>query len=467
MNSTNPGLISRLDSKLWHADLRQLPRPGVWLLRVARITVAVIRDLLEGQISLRAMGMVYSTLLSMVPLLAISFSLMKGLGVVDNQLEPMLLNLVAPMGAQGEEIVTKILGFVNNVNAGALGTVGLVVLIWTVVSLLQKIEGAFNFIWHVTQSRNFARRFSDFFSVLLIGPLLVTAALGATGAVLHNGLVLRIASIEPFGTLLVLATQLIPYLLIAAAFTFVYMFIANTRVKIGAAFTGALVAGVLWETLGKTFGMVFGSSSTLAIYSSFAILILFLVWLYWSWLILLIGAQVAFYVQNPAYQRSGHKLQSLNADQQEYLALALLTLIGRKFVAGTGGCSSDELCEQLGLPDEAITPILQTMQRLGLLRRSQDKPPLWILGRDPDQLPIATLVDQLRCAQDPRSRPVKLQRLPAVERIQNDLKTGAAAAVSGFTLRELLAPQTPEQPIQNAGDPAPLAAESAIAPDPL
>ncbi len=282
MNSTNPGLISRLDSQLWHADPRQLSRPGAWLLRVARITVAVIRDLLEGQISLRAMGMVYSTLLSVVPLLAISFSLMKGLGVVDNQLEPMLLNLVAPMGAQGEEIVTKILGFVNNVNAGALGTVGLVVLIWTVVSLLQKIEGAFNFIWHVTQSRNFARRFSDFFSVLLIGPLLITAALGATGAVLHNGLVLRIASIEPFGTLLVLVTQLIPYLLIAAAFTFVYMFIANTRVKIGAAFTGALVAGVLWETLGKTFGMVFGSSSTLAIYSSFAILILFLVWLYWS-----------------------------------------------------------------------------------------------------------------------------------------------------------------------------------------
>lgn len=442
-NSNKTSLVTRLDSHLWHTDLNTLARPAAWAMRVARVATAVIRDLLAGQITLRAMGMVYSTLLSMVPLLAISFSLMKGLGIVDNKLEPMLLNLVEPMGVPGEEIVTKLLGFVKNVNAGTLGSVGLVVLVGTVISLLQKIEGAFNFIWHVTQSRNLARRFSDFFSVLLIGPLLVTAALAATGAVLHNGLVQRIASVEPFGTLLLTITQLIPYLLIAAAFTFVYMFIANTRVKFSAAFTGALVAGVLWETIGKTFGLIFGSSPALAIYSSFAVLILFLVWLYWSWLILLIGAQIAFYVQNPQYQRSGHEQQPLNANQQEYLALALLTLIGRQFASGAGGCSNADLSQQLGLPEEAILPALLTMQQLGILRPSQDEPALWILSRDPDQLSIAALLGELRGAQPPRSRVLRLKEIPAVKRLQDDLTNGISAAVGEMTLRELFTADLP------------------------
>ncbi len=142
----------------------------------------------------------------------------------------------------------------------------------------------------------------------------------------------------------------------------------------------------------------------------------------------------------------------MNTDQQEYLALALLALIGKKFVAGTGGCSSEEFSEQIGLPDEAITPLLQAMQQLGLLRRSQDKPPLWILGRDPDQLSIATLIDELRTAQKPRSRAVKLPEIPAVRRIQNDLKTGAAAAVSAYTLRELLTPDESDRPTVNCGE---------------
>ncbi|RLA05652.1 MAG: ribonuclease BN [Gammaproteobacteria bacterium] len=437
MNRATPNIVTRLDNQLWQTDLNQLAMPIAWLYRITRIIVAVIRDMVGGQINLRAMGMVYSSLLSMVPLLAISFSLMKGLGVVDNKLEPMLLNLMAPMGAQGKEIATNILGFVNNVNAGALGTIGLVVLLWTVVSLLQKIETSFNFIWHVSSSRNIVRRFSDYFSVLLIGPLLVTAALGATGAALNNQLVQQIAGIEPFGTLLLFITKLTPYLLITAAFTFVYMFIANTRVKFSAAVVGALVAGLLWATIGKVFGMIFGSSSnTMAIYSSFAALILFLIWIYWSWLILLIGAQVAFYVQNPKLQRSGHKPQSLNADQHEYLTLALITLIGRKFVDGAGGCSGDELVEQTGLPQEGFLPTLKTMQKLGLLRRSQDEPSLWMLSRDPDHLSITTLINSLRSA--PTTGTALLENLPAVTQIQHDLKTGAAAAVADITLRDLL-----------------------------
>ena len=107
MSSSQSSLLPRFEKRLWQTRPEQLPAPAAFAIKAMRVTVAVIRDLLEGQITLRSMGMVYSTLLSLVPLLAISFSLMKGLGVVDNKLEPMLLNLVAPMGVQGEEIVTQ------------------------------------------------------------------------------------------------------------------------------------------------------------------------------------------------------------------------------------------------------------------------------------------------------------------------------------------------------------------------
>ena len=439
-SNQHPGKLARW---LWDVDLDQLPAPARWLIVIARVISAVVRDLVEGQITLRAMGMVYSTLLSMVPLLAISFSLVKGLGVVDNQLEPMLLNFVAPMGAQGEEIVARLIGFVNNVNAGALGSVGLAVLIGTVILLLQKIESAFNFIWHVNQSRHFARRFSDFFSVLLIGPLLVVAALGATGAALNNSLVQTVAAVEPFGTLLVLLTKLMPYLLITAAFTFVYMFIANTRVRFGCALIGALVAGVLWETLGKSFGMIFASPTTAAIYSSFAILILFLIWLYWSWLILLIGAQVAFYVQNPQYQRSGHKPQILTSDQQETLALTVTGLIGRSFSNGDRGHSTTGLSELTGVPEETLGPTLQRLQTIGVLHQSQEKPPLWMLSRDPDRMAVSELLEQFR--QSSHSTPVKLTMadLPEAQRLLQLGQEGLHHALRGKTLRTLY--ETPPQ----------------------
>lgn len=284
-----------LDREIWQRDVRQAPLWRRFLVRSSRLTVTLIRDLADGQLTLRAMSMVYTTLLSLVPLLAFSFSVLKGFGM-HNRLEPWLYQFLAPLGDKGREIGATVIGFVDNVKAGVLGSVGLLLLLWTVISLIQKVEAGFNYVWRVRTSRNIIQRTTGYLSVLLIGPLLMVSAIGLTATITSNTVVRHLLELEPFGSLMVLAGKLIPYLMVVIAFTVCYLFIPNTRVRPGAALTGGLVAGVLWETVGKLFAsFVAGSANYTAIYSGFAVVLLGMFWLYISWLILLLGAQVAYY----------------------------------------------------------------------------------------------------------------------------------------------------------------------------
>lgn len=127
-----------IDRTIWQVDIASLPTWRAVLTRVARILHAVVNDVVEGQITLRAMSLVYTTLLSMVPLLAVSFSVLKGFGV-HNQIEPLLADFLAPLGPEGVEISDNVVGFVDNMQIGVLGSVGLAMLFYTVVALIQKL----------------------------------------------------------------------------------------------------------------------------------------------------------------------------------------------------------------------------------------------------------------------------------------------------------------------------------------
>ena len=294
-------LLKALDELVWRRPTEGRPRAQVWLVRATRLLVVLVRDLAQGQLTLRAMGLVYTTLLSLVPLLALSFSVLKAFGVY-NQIRPMLLGFLGPLGEKGVEITERIIQFIENINVGVLGSVGLALLLYTAVSLVQKIEESFNFIWHVSRARGIGERFSRYLSALLVGPLLVFSAMGITATAASMGVVRDVMKVQAIGWLALQAGHLLPYVLVIGAFTFVYSFIPNTRVRLGPALVGGVVGGVLWQSAGWAFAL-FAASSTryAAIYSSFAILILFMLWLYLSWLILLFGAAVSFYVQHPEH----------------------------------------------------------------------------------------------------------------------------------------------------------------------
>jgi membrane protein len=433
-------VVTRLRDFVWEDDLRELnvlQRAVVFVLRVLHM---LLKELLGGQLNLRAMSLVYTTLLSIVPLLAVSFSVLKGFGV-HNKIEPVLYNFLAPLGPNGAEITSRIIGFVENVKVGVLGSVGFALLIYTVIALLQKIEAAFNFVWQVEHLRSLSQRFSNYLSVILIGPVLVFSAVGLTASIMNTGLAQQLFAIEPFGTLLEVTGRLVPYLLVCLAFTLVYIFIPNTKVQLRAAAIGGLIAGVLWETTGWGFAVFIASSSKYAaIYSSFAILILLLIWLYLCWLILLVGSQIAFYVQHPQYMTLHRVKFVLSNRLRERLALQIMYLVGYNHYYNMPPWNLDDLTARLGLPDEPVHRVIAIMINSGyLVETGHEEPPAFLPLHDISTMHIADMLASVRAAGEDRFlNDEQLPAIKAVDQLAADLGAVYRDVPGNRTLKDLV-----------------------------
>ena len=155
------------------------------MLLAARILYAVVRDIVDGRIALHAASLVYTTILSLVPLIALAFSVLKGFGV-HFRFEPLLMSGLSPLGREAPVIADRLVQFVDKMDVGVLGTVGLAVLFYTAISVVQKVEAAFNEIWHAREERPLFRKFTDYLSVFLIGPVLMFSAFGVVASAMAS-----------------------------------------------------------------------------------------------------------------------------------------------------------------------------------------------------------------------------------------------------------------------------------------
>jgi membrane protein len=431
-------LGGKLDRFIWRADLSELPKWRSRPVVVLRMAAAIGRDLAKGQLTLWAMSLVYTTLLSLVPLLAISFSILKGFGV-HNQIEPLLLGLLEPLGEKGIEITQRIIEFVDNVKVGVLGSLGFAMLFYTVVSLMQKIERAFNTVWHIEKERSLGQRVRDYVSVLVIGPTMIFVAVGISASISSNAILGSLSEIEPLGTAIRLAGKLIPFLMISAAFSFMYAFIPNTKVRTHAAVSAGLVAGLMWNLLGWAFAsFVMGSAKYTAIYSTFATLLFFMIWLYVAWLILLIGANISFYVQHPAYLRGQGSRQRLSHRAREKLALILTTMIAQNHYRQEPPWSAEALSQKLRIRNDPVEDVLAVLETSSLIKATADDPPTYLPARPFETVGVAEILAAARHGGD--GGDLSYDRIPGpdgIEEILEAFETAAATAVSGMTVKDL------------------------------
>ncbi len=438
-------VISRLKQIVWLTELTDLPGWRARVIRIARVLFAVVRDVAEGQLTLRAMSLVYTTLLSLVPLLAVSFSVLKAFGV-HNQIEPLLLNLLTPLGDQGIEIANNIIGFVENMKVGVLGAVGVAVLFYTVVALMQKIEATFNYTWRVSSNRPLHQRFSDYLSVLMIGPVLVFSAMAFTGTMLKTEAVLWLSHMPVLGYLIESFTRLIPYALIIGAFTFIYIFMPNTKVKLSSAFLGALIAGALWETAGYLFASFVASGNYSQIYSAFATLMFFLIWLYVSWLILLTGASIAFYYQNPDYVSTPRRELALSNAMREQLALLLMAKIAKRYYQSGPPYSSKSLAVALQMPVDVVQRVLDALEQKDLLCQTNDKTPRYLPAQPLDEMKITEVLEAIRHAgEDSHINPERLPQDPDVGTIVDTLNQNLIDTLGSRTIKQMVVEPDQEQ----------------------
>ena len=190
-------------------------------------------------------------------------------------------------------------------------------------------------------------------------------------------------------------------MLIISAFTFIYIFIPNTKVKLIPAVIGALVAGILWESAGRLFAtVVISSTNYVAIYSAFAALIFFLIWLYVGWIILLIGANIAFYVQNPDYVTSPRRQLNLSNHMKERIALAIILNIARHFYEGKQVLTAKQLAKQLNIPSEVIEQVLVALEKQSLVSQTNKKIPGYLPCKPLDEMSVADVLQAVRHANE-------------------------------------------------------------------
>jgi len=340
---------------------------GWWrrfLLNQGQILTLVVRGFFADGCMLRASALTFTTLLSLVPLLALMFAVLKGFGV-QNELESLLLKQLA---VGGGTVVTYIVEYINNTNVARLGTYGLLFLVITVLTLLSNIEETFNRVWGVKETRPMLRRFTDYFSVVTIGPIFVVAAISMTSTVKSQHLVQTLIEQQYVGEALLALFEVLPFMVMWLVFAGLYLFMPNVKVSPRAALIGGVFGGTLWQI--SQWGYLnfqVGVARYNAIYGTLAALPVLMVWIYFSWMIVLLGLEMTYASQNLRSIRRDLRGAQVNFASHEFIALTVLLCVSRRFYLGQPAMGKDDLTEQLDVPSRLLRKILDELVRLGFL----------------------------------------------------------------------------------------------------
>jgi membrane protein len=430
--------LERLEDGLFQKS-RSMGRPWGPALRWLRYPAALIRDWLDGEINVRAMSLAYTTLLSLVPLLVFSFAILKGLGA-RGDLRFIVREFFRPVGAGAAQLTESVMQFVTNMRGDLLGTIGLAFLVYTVITTIQKVEGSFNFVWRVNRPRSFARRFTEYVSVMILGPILLAVAIGLLGFAEHSPFAQWLQAVAPLAAVVEVVGRIVPYAIVTVVFTIMYAFMPNTHVQFRAALIGGVTAGIIWALVGKVFtAVILYSSQLVAIYSGFAIVLTTLIWVYLSWLILLIGAQLAFYLQFPQYLRHGQETIELTGSDRERVGLSIMYLIGRDYGAGNSYWDAGRLATELDVPGIALAPVLSRLERAGLIVATEKEQ--FLPGRGPESILLADILDAVRMLQISRLS-IEAQPVARAAEVMVEVEAAMRERLGTQSLKDLIAART-------------------------
>jgi membrane protein len=377
---------------VWLVEVDKLSRLKGIFYRQLQLTLYVWREFWKDNSLLRASGLTYTTLLTVVPLLALMFALLKGLGV-QKALEPFFLERLT---GGSHPITERIMEYVSHIHVGSLGTLGIIFLFLTMILVLTNIEMAFNQIWQVDRGRPWLRKCSDYLGLVVILPVAMFVSLSLMTFVKSHLVTQEFLSIDLLGRTYVYLLKIAPFFVMWLAFSFVYLFMPNTRVNPISASAGGIIGGTLWQFCQWAYiHYQFGSSTYGAIYGALSQLPMLLIWIFVSWIILLLGAEIAFAHQNLARFRLQQRWQAQPTVNRSYWGLQLLLLVGQRFEAGQSPPTIMELAEELEVPADETRALLDVMQEIGALKASGENGHEVLPARDMRHLMVFDLVEGL------------------------------------------------------------------------
>ena len=411
--------------------------PGLgWTVRPLKVVIYTLEGLLaHGTMDMGA-ALTFYTLISIVPVLALVFAVMKGFGFAERLVEH-LYSLLPQM----PEVVDYMVSFANNTlartNGGVMATIGLLTLLWAVVNLFESIEANFNKIWEVKSSRNLVRKYSDYITVVIIAPLLWIVA---TSVGTYTRDMLGIEGVWWLN----MASKLFSLMLVWAMFTVIYIVLPNTKVRLRAAIMAAAFAGTgfyLFQTL-FIFLMKWMTSYS-AIYGSFAALPLFLLWMQYSWKILLMGCELSFALQNEKRYDEERELPVISHDDTQKFIIAIVCHIARSFVRGEGAVPLIAVRERLGIPSRIASKLILILVDAGILNEvkceQKDYDVAYAPAKDVNSLRVCDILEAVELfTEHPVELNITSQEVQQARGIIDEIKGIAAASESNKKIIELI-----------------------------
>ncbi len=372
-------IISRIanfiKTDIWRIRLSTLPLAKSFCIKQLRVVLLTIRGFDEDKCSLRASSLTFYSLLSIVPVAALAFGIAKGFGF-EKLLEKQLLEKFPGQ----EEVLVQIINFshtlLEKTKGGMIAGIGVAVLFWSVIKVLGHIERSFNDIWKIDESRTIGRKFSDYLSIMLIGPILVIVS-GSVTVFIKTQISLiveKITLLGIFSPIIFFTLKLFPFVLIWVLFTFIYTLMPNTRVDFRSGFLAGVAAGTLYQAAQWAYvHFQVGIAKYNAIYGSFAALPLFLLWLQLSWLIVLFGAEFSFAHQNVDTYEYEPDCLKISSAYKRLLSLQICHLLIKNFSMGEKPLTAAQISHTLEIPIRLVRQILSELVESCILSDTKTK----------------------------------------------------------------------------------------------
>ena len=361
-------VIKFITTDIWRIRLKELSRGKYFLIKQIRIILVALRGFGEDKCQLRASALTFYSLLAFVPMLAMAFGIAKGFGFEEFlQKEIMKLPLEAEVMERVIEFANSLLG---SAKGGLIAGIGVALLFWMVIKVLGNIERSFNDIWGVKKARSIGRKFSDYLSIMLICPLLLIMSSSLTVFVVSQVklIIQRIELLGFFSPLVFTGLRLLPYCVIWVLFSFIYIFMPNTKVKFSAGILAGVVAGTIYQVVQWAyFYFQIGVVRYNAIYGSFAALPLFLIWLQISWLVVLLGAEISFAYQNVETYEFEPDSLLVSHSFKRLLSLWVAHLLVKNFCAGENPRTATQISHALEIPIRLVREILYELMESGII----------------------------------------------------------------------------------------------------
>ena len=358
---TNLSKVSNfLKTDIWQVKLEELPLAKSFLVKQLRVIIMASRRFAEDKCQLRASALTFYSLLSVVPVAALAFGIAKGFGF-----EKLLEKQIMEQFAGQEEVLTQVITFANslleNTKGGLIAGIGIAALFWAVIKVLGNIEVSFNDIWGIKEPRTLGRKLSDYLSTVLICPVLIIMSSSVTVFVTTQITLItnKVSLLGIFSPLIFFMLKLLPYGMIWVLFTFIYIFMPNTKVNFKSGLLAGIVAGTAYEITQLAYiNFQVGVAKYNAIYGSFAALPLFLIWLQISWLIVLFGAEISFADQNvDTYEHEPDSLK-ISSSFKKVLTLVIAHTVIRNFSQGEKPLTAARISHTLDIPVRLVRQLL-------------------------------------------------------------------------------------------------------------